>query len=166
MQSSLATFDADGDGVPDRIDNCPLVPNANQVPVPPAFGPLPALTLTACSPGAPVTVPTPKVTDPCDKQITITGAVISVDGAAITPIPIVASGPIVIQPPFDAGGNTIPPSTPLNGKAVIPPGTAVIQWTAVDTNGATTTATETVSSSAVPTLYGTHSLRIDDGTVV
>jgi hypothetical protein len=166
MQSSLATFDADGDGVPDRVDNCPLVPNTNQVPVPPTFGTLAPLTLTACSPGAPVSVPTPAVTDPCDKLITVTGAVISVDGASITPIPILASGPIVIQPPFDAQGHPIPPSTPLNGKAVIPPGTAVIRWTAVDSNGATNTATQTVSSSAVPTLYGAHSLRIDDGTVV
>jgi hypothetical protein len=166
MQSSFASFDVDGDGVPDQLDNCPLLQNANQVPVPPVFGPLSPLTLTSCSPGAPVLVTTPKVTDPCDKQITITGAVVSVDGVSITPIPIVASGPIVVQPPFDAQGNTIPPSTPLNGKAVIPAGTVVIQWTAVDGNGATTKANQTVTSSTVPTLYAANGLRIDDGTIV
>jgi hypothetical protein len=41
--------DADGDGVPDRTDNCRFVPNANQVPVPtPVVTPPAAVTLNSC----------------------------------------------------------------------------------------------------------------------
>lgn len=41
--------DADGDGVPDRSDNCRFVANADQSPVPtPAIKPPPDITLTSC----------------------------------------------------------------------------------------------------------------------
>jgi hypothetical protein len=166
LQSGLTAWDYDGDGVPDRLDNCRRVPNANQIPVPPVFGSLPKLTLTACSPGAAVVVATPTITDPCDKKITVTGAVISVDGQAITPIPITASGPIVIPAPYDDQGHAISPVPSFNGKAVIPSGTAVIEWTAVDDNGAQSKATQIIASSIVPTLYGAHTLRIDNDTIV
>lgn len=63
MQTSLASFDVDGDGVPDRLDNCPLVANPTQQRVAAPGITAPAnVTVTNCQ--APK-LGTPTVTDVC-----------------------------------------------------------------------------------------------------
>jgi hypothetical protein len=49
LSGTMSFPDADGDGVPDRTDNCKFVPNADQAPVPtPTIQAPPAITLASC----------------------------------------------------------------------------------------------------------------------
>jgi hypothetical protein len=167
LEQNLPTYDTDHDGFPDRIDNCPLVYNPTQVPLPPQFAAVSDVSLTACSAGAAVTITTPPVTDPCDKVVTVTGEAISLDGRPISSIPVVATAPITVEPPFDSStGLPIAPTPLQNGQITLPEGNVVIQWTAIDTNNAVATVTQNVHSSTVPTLYATDRLSIDDNVVV
>ncbi|HEX3702383.1 MAG TPA: thrombospondin type 3 repeat-containing protein [Vicinamibacterales bacterium] len=63
--SGPITFpDSDGDGVPNRTDNCPLFPNADQSPVPtPVISAPPGVTLASCKAH---TIGAPRATDVCD----------------------------------------------------------------------------------------------------
>ena len=110
--------------------------------VSPVFAPLPLATLTVspCFDGAPVAIPLPSVSDLCTpNDIGVSGVVISIDGVTL-------ASPIAIQ----------------KGIMTVPSGTIVVRWTAMDGNGTTSTALQTVNVRGRPVLYATSQLEVDD----
>jgi len=71
LSGTIALADADGDGVPDRTDNCRLVPNSDQTPVPtPVIVGPPDITFGSCLSTA---IGSPTATDVCDATpVTVT----------------------------------------------------------------------------------------------
>lgn len=88
---------------------------------PPVFPALPPVTNSLCQPGVDeVHVPTPVVSDACSPSVDVTGAVVALNGAAITPIPI------------------------LNQTLQLPAGTYQISWSATDQSGNVSQAQQTL----------------------
>ncbi len=111
--------------------------------LPPTFAPLPAtITQTLCNPATQLTVvPIPTATDICSPTVTVTGAVVSSNGSALTtPIPIV------------------------NGSVSLPPGVNVIQWTAADQSGNVATTEQTLT--VRPGIEANGTISIDNDAIV
>jgi hypothetical protein len=110
----------------------------------PAFGPMASsVTVDGCSNGAsPIAVTLPGAQDVCSgAPATVTGTVIQYNGAA-TSIPVV------------------------NGTVVVPPGSGVIQFTAQNANGVTSSVEQTLTVLAPPTVFGQQGLAVDNGASV
>jgi hypothetical protein len=108
VNGTISFPDADGDGVPDRNDNCRFVPNANQAPIPtPVVTPPPAVTLNSCASRA-------------------IGQATGVDVCDATPVAITNNAPAT----FVSGANTVT-WTGVDGKSRV--GTANQTVTVVDT---------------------------------
>jgi len=101
-----------------------------------------APTVVACAPGAPVTLPLPTIVDACSPSTTLTGTVTSINGVS-TGIPVAA-----------------------NGTVTAGPGVTVVQWTAVDASGLTSTVNETFNIVETPTFLGVDGVTVDDGSIV
>jgi hypothetical protein len=90
---------------------------------PPTIQVVQPVTDTLCDPGSEMaTIATPTATDVCSPTVTVTGAVVSINGVA-------PSAPIPIQ----------------NGGARLPPGVSVVEWTATDASGNVATTTQTLT---------------------
>jgi hypothetical protein len=109
--------DADGDGISDSVDNCPLVANAGQEPV-----------------SSPVLV-LPPVPSGCDVGV-------------LTP-------PTAEDICF---GGVVTLSSDLSGTP--PLGTSAVTWTATDSRGNSTTATQTLTNT--PALVGSNFVQVTD----
>lgn len=117
--------DSDNDDVPDSSDTCRLVPNPEQQPF------LPGVTLTAtnmtvssCLPqslNVSLTRPTIKVGCVNPSSVTLTAALVSVDGRAL-------STPLTIDPT----------------NVALPVGTSIVRWTGTDPAGNTGTVQQTI----------------------
>jgi hypothetical protein len=143
----VSPVDTDGDGVPDAVDNCPLLPNPDQVDLPPVFGPVDRMVVDTCTPGDEVTLTPPAVSDACTPdQIKLEAVLVSVNGLAAHP-----PDPGVFLP---------------DHKGALPSGTLVVEWTATDGNGNRSAVHQTVEVVAQPTVYARGSLKIDDGVSV
>ncbi len=87
----------------------------------PVFPPLPPVINSVCQPGIDeVRIPTPVVTDACSARVGVTGVVVTVNGAAVTPIPI------------------------ENQTLQLGAGTYQVQWTATDQSGNSAKALQTL----------------------
>jgi hypothetical protein len=122
---SAAPVDTDGDGVVDPLDNCPDVPNPDQVDAPPVLSTVSEMEIEQCTPSSVLVFPAPTATDLCTPdEVTLEGAVLEVNGVPQTP------------PIFLADNSGVFPST-------FPAGSLLVQWTATDGNGNTTSVTQT-----------------------
>jgi hypothetical protein len=110
----------------------------------PAFGPVSSsLTVDGCGNSAgPIAITLPVAQDVCTGAVaTVTGTVIKYNGAT-TNIPIV------------------------NGTVNLPPGSGIIQFTAQNANGVSSTVDQTLTVLAPPTFFGKQGLSVDDGASV
>jgi hypothetical protein len=113
--------DTDGDGIPDSVDDCPLVANPTQVPVPPVMSSAPDLTLECAKSG--LVFSPPSATDVCTGgAVTIEGVVQSFNGQPLSP-----------------------PVSLANNTAVLAPGATVIEWAAIDGAGDVSTELQNVN---------------------
>ncbi|HWP09310.1 MAG TPA: cellulose binding domain-containing protein [Polyangiaceae bacterium] len=122
---SAAPVDSDGDGVVDPLDNCPDVPNPTQVDDPPVIASVSETEIEQCTPSSVLHFPVPAATDVCTPdEVTIEGSVTAING-------VVQSPPIFL----DGYSGTFP--------STYPSGSIVVEWTATDGNGHTSSVTQT-----------------------
>jgi hypothetical protein len=89
---------------------------------PPVLSAVAATTTPSCASAGAITLPIPSATDTCSQTVNVTGTVISNNGTALSP-------PIPVT----------------NGQVTLDPGTYVVQWSATDAQGNTSTEQQTVS---------------------
>ena len=68
------------------------------------------LTTGSCGSDS-VTFPLPSLTDACSSQVALLGAIVKINGAVVTPVPL------------------------INARATVPPGPVTVRWTATDASG-------------------------------
>ncbi|WP_437674169.1 hypothetical protein [Sorangium sp. So ce131] len=129
----LEAFDAAGAYAYDN-----LVVTVVDETLPEFVSPAAEVDIRSCEPGASaVTLEAPQAVNPCNGGApAVTGRVVSVNGAP-------ASIPVV------------------DGRASLPAGTSVVEWTATNDNGAVTFAQQ-VHVASEPTLFATRSLTLGD----
>ncbi|WP_437674167.1 hypothetical protein [Sorangium sp. So ce131] len=129
----LSAFDAAGAYTYDS-----LVVTVVDETLPEFVSPAAEVDVRSCEPGASaVTLEAPQAVNPCNGGApAVTGRVVSVNGAP-------ASIPVV------------------DGRASLPAGTSVVEWTATNDNGAVTFAQQ-VHVASEPTLFATRSLTLGD----
>jgi hypothetical protein len=98
-------------------------------------------TLAACD-SADFQLKVPVATDACSDDVTVEGELIAVDGAPITPIPVV------------------------DGKIVASPGTITVRWKATDGNGNVTTVDQDVEIGRSLALLASHGMNIGPGSSI
>jgi hypothetical protein len=155
LEAGLPTCsgDDDHDGVVNRDDNCRLTPNPNQADADQdGTG-----DECSCTPGVPDSTP-PSIVSPPDvaKGVCDVEAMLDLGQATATDnCPVTVTGNVVST----NGAAVSPPLPVIDGRVPLAPGTHVVRWTATDgTNQATSDQTVTVAAK----IEASHTFLVSD----